>query len=300
MTTINFSTNCAVAFPVTASTANRIQEEVRRACRCQEAEVNDWNKEWVIVDALFRFGIGSPDPEESDGSFYVNPTTGHEVSGVYNLIEVDDDGNRWLTPIADIISRGTRCYDWSDYGVERVAGIEPAEDEFLCSYGGAHYAYKAVLPLNNSVPYEVREYFSALAEKYYHLEVEAAKAELFSARKSWGQKKNEELAAAGCSSTEIRAWWSMTWKKEWYAPDWKKFCKYTDEQISLAMAGESGDYLDAVLGRTWHGSVPRTKDAVKALGKARGLKRRYWRDWKKGGTIVRPVEEGPDGRLWRF
>jgi len=282
MTTINFSTNCSISFPITAITSNRIQDEVRRACRCQEAETNNWDKGFIIDEALFRFGIGT------------------EASGVYNLIEVDSDSDRWLTPIAELISRGTRCYDWSDYGVKRTAGFEPAEDEFLCSFGGAHYAYKTVCPEVQAMPPQVRKYFSALAERYYHQEVEAAKAELFSARKSWGQRKNEELRAAGCSETAIRGWWSMCWKKEWCAADWQKFCQYSNEQISAAMAGQSGAYFEAVLGRTWHGSVPRTQDAVNALGKARGLKKRYWRDWKKGGTMLAPSKMEEGSRVWSF
>ena len=282
MTTINFSTNCSISFPVIASAANRIKEEVRLACRIQEAEINNWDKGFIIDEALFRFGIGT------------------EISGIYNPINVDTNGNRWLTPIAELISRGTRCYDWSDYGIERTAGIEPAEDEFLCSFGGAHYGYKTVMPLNNWLPVEAREYFSALAERYYNEEVELAKAELFASRKAWGQKQNEELRAVGCSKTDIHAWWNMSWKKEWCAPDWRKFCQYSDEQISAAMAGESGAYFEAVLGRTWHGSVPRTKDAVYALGKARGLKKKYWRDWKRGGTMITHSKVEAGCRVWNF
>ena len=66
------------------------------------------------------------------------------------------------------------------------------------------------------------------------------------------------------------------------------------------MAGESRAYFEAVLGRTWHGSVPRTHDAAIAVGKARGLNKKYWRDWKKGGTIITPSKIEDGSRVWSF
>jgi len=280
MSKISLSTNLSVELNFNTTTIASIDAIVGDICR--KADRERMNREEVLESTLFRVGIND-----------FHNTLCFTAQDVY-------DSGTYPTIIGDLVLRGTRCYDYSDYGVDITAGFKPADDEVEVSYGSPHYGYVAIAPLNRECPKALLKAVKTAIETSYHRVAPVVEEELRTEKKSWGSEKNTALKEAGCDTVEIQAWWRMAWKKEWQPEEWAAFCnKYKNIQIEAAMAATGHRYLEAV-GIGGERSFPRKMDAIETLGKARGLKKRYWKEWKNGGTLVPPVV-GDDGiRTWSF
>lgn len=222
------------------------------------------------------------------------------AGGVDHLVAGNGDGS-WETVAGRLLLRNIASYDYSDYGVERTAGINTAPGERLIDFGGAHLQYVGLCPDAMRLPVQVAEYLHTYVCRHY----DSWEAELLAKRKAnamaWGKAREAELEALGLSKAEKSAWWSLQWKREWSAERWTNFCRsYGKEQLAAAMAAQSTAYLLAI-GIQMEGSFPRTMDAIESLGKALGLRKQYIKDWRRiDSTLVAPTKINKEGRTWSF
>lgn len=230
----------------------------------------------------------------------VSPTEGRDYF-VYGC----SDG-RWETVVGRFMIREVVSYDYSDYGVERVAGAEPAPGEELIEFGCPATGYVGLVPQAGRLPDQVAEYLHTYVCINYDSWADAILAAQKASQKDWGHKMNEALGAFGLSKVEKSAWWNLSWKKEWSAERWAGFCRsYSDAQLAAGLAAnQSGNRTDyfKTIGIRLEGSIPRTQDAVESLAKAKGLKPNYNRSWRKA-PIVDAIEASVDAsgaRTWSF
>ena len=222
-----------------------------------------------------------------------------------HLIYGDSDG-RWETVAGRFIIREVVSYDYSDYGVERVAATEPAAGEELIEFGCSATAYVGLAPQAGRLPDQVAEYLHAYVCRNYDSWAAEVLAAQKAAQKVWGQRINEALEAFGLSKAEKSAWWNLSWKREWSAERWAEFCRaYSDTQLSAGLAanqsGNRTDYFKAI-GIRLEGSIPRTQDAVETLAKAKGLKPNYTRSWRKTPLVdaIAASTDASGARTWSF
>lgn len=205
--------------------------------------------------------------------------------------DFDRDGGVYRTWVGNFFVKQVHTWDFS--------GKEMDEAD-LVSWGDVHYGYQGRVLAKEVCIEDLIEVHKTVCGLIPELMKFFTKERKESA-KYWGRNMNHQLEEAGCTKSEIQAWWNMQWKKEWSPIQWKVFCtSHSDETISAALAAHSHAYLEAVgvsLGR----SFPRTMDAVEALGKSRKLSPKRVVHWDKKEGGISPSEVKRDGsRSWSF
>ncbi len=220
-----------------------------------------------------------------------NVPTGYPEIWHEELFEYDNNYGKFRTWAGKILTQEVHRWDFSG---------KPLDDDDLISYGDPHYGYQCRV-VDRELPLETLiEVHKIIYQELPDL-IQSAQAEIVERKKQFGLGKNAELKAAGCSSSEIKAWWSLNWKHEWSAEAWRSLNEtLSDEQVGNALCAHSHAYLEAC-GVSLGSSFPRTMDAIEAIGKSRRLKPKPLAFWNKGLEGFRPQKVQEDGsRIWSF
>jgi hypothetical protein len=284
-TTFRPSLHVAINLPITPAMGKRIAD-VASSLLHERLKTGGLHKASDVESILWKLGVATSD-------------------GMDHLIYGDSNG-RWRTVSGAFLIRKVASYDYSNYGVERVAGAEPTSGEVLVEFGCSATAYVGLAPQAYKLPNQVAEYLHTYVCRNYDSWAAEVLAAQKAAQKVWGQRMNEALEAFGLSKAEKSAWWNLSWKKEWSAERWAEFCRaYSDTQLSAGLAAnQSGNRTDyfKVIGIRIEGSIPRTQDVVESLAKAKGLKPSYDRAWRKTQIVdaIAASTDNSGARTWSF